>query len=417
MVQWKRNLYVTWFTQILSLAGFGFMHPFLPFFIQEIGVTDPDAIRRWVGITTATPSLILGLMGPVWGILSDKFGRKLMILRAMCAGSIMLLAMSYAKSVEMVLLLRVFQGLFAGTVTAAATLVAAGTPRERLSSSLGFLSSSNFIGFSLGPMIGGITAEYFGYRVAFRIGSITLLVAFVLVLIFTQDVRVPTPKPTPKPTLKPTPKPTQLRERRRETMAKVFPVGFLICLALLFLIRFARALPASFIPLHIQEVRGTVEGASVVTGLLSAAIGGVAAISGLTIARLGDRMDKLTLISRLLWISALCALPLFFTRGVWDFGICYIVVAFFMGGVEPNLQSYLSERTDSASRGMVFGAIALVGGFGWSAAPLLGSVVSIGLGIRWLFLFYAIGIGISFFFLRMVKNVITDGFQGSSHTR
>jgi MFS transporter, DHA1 family, multidrug resistance protein len=403
MVQWKRNLYVTWFTQILSLAGFGFMHPFLPFFIQEIGVTDPDAIRRWVGITTATPSLILGLMGPVWGILSDKFGRKLMILRAMCAGSIMLLAMSYAKSVEMVLLLRVFQGLFAGTVTAAATLVAAGTPRERLSSSLGFLSSSNFIGFSLGPMIGGITAEYFGYRVAFRIGSITLLVAFVLVLIFTQDVRVP--------------KPTKSRERPRETMAKVFPVGFLICLALLFLIRFARALPASFIPLHIQEIRGTVEGASVVTGLLSAAIGGVAAISGLTIARLGDRINKLTLISRLLWISALCALPLFFTRGVWDFGVCYIVVAFFMGGVEPNLQSYLSERTDSSSRGMVFGAIALVGGFGWSAAPLLGSVVSIGLGIRWLFLFYAIGIGISYFFLRIVKNVITDGFQGSSHTR
>ena len=142
MEPWRRNLYVTWFTQILSLAGFGFMLPFTPFFIQEIGITDPDAVRRWTGITASVTAITLGAIAPVWGILADRFGRKLMILRSMGTGAAILFAMSFVKSIEGIVVLRLAQGLLTGTVTAAATLVAAGTPRDKLSSALGFLSSS-----------------------------------------------------------------------------------------------------------------------------------------------------------------------------------------------------------------------------------------------------------------------------------
>ncbi len=408
MEQWRRNLYVTWFTQILSLAGFGLMLPFIPFFIQEVGVTDPDAVRRWVGLTASITAITLGGMGPVWGVLADRFGRKLMILRSMVAGALILFAMSFATSVGMIFVLRLLQGLFTGTVTAAATLVAAGTPRHRMASALGFLSSSTFIGFSLGPAIGGFTAEFVGYRTAFRIGALVLLVAFLLVLSLTRDVRA---EVDPEKHL-----PSAGSSRERAARSRGFRIAFALALGLLFLIRFARALPASFIPLHVQEVRGTAEGASAITGVLSASLGSAAALAGLTVARLGDRTDKLKLITRLLFGATFLAAPLYFTGGLWDFGIVYVAVAFVMGGVEPNLQSYLSEYTESSKRGVIFGTLSLVGGLGWFFAPLVGSAISISLGIRWIFLFFAAAVGLAWLYVLIVRKPITSRLQASARS-
>ena len=149
------------------------MLPFIPFYIQEVGVTDPVQVRLWVGLTSSGTAITLAIMAPIWGILGDKWGRKLMILRAMAAGALILFLMSLAKNVQTIFVLRLIQGLFAGTVTAAATLVAAGSPKEKLSYSLGFLASSTFIGFSLGPFFGGLAAEYLGYRRAFHMGNIS----------------------------------------------------------------------------------------------------------------------------------------------------------------------------------------------------------------------------------------------------
>ena len=176
--------------QILSVAGFGFMLPFLPFFIQEIGISDPNELRRWVGISASIPALCMAGMAPVWGLLADRFGRKIMILRAMAAGSAILLCMSFVHSIHGILIVRVFQGLLTGTVTASATLVAVGTPKEKLSYALGFLASSTFIGFSLGPFLGGLIGEYFGYRKAFQIGAGILFVGFCVVLFSVREVRL-----------------------------------------------------------------------------------------------------------------------------------------------------------------------------------------------------------------------------------
>ena len=53
--QWKRNLITAWVTQVFSLIGFGFVMPFLPYYIQELGVTSPESLRLWVGYISAAP--------------------------------------------------------------------------------------------------------------------------------------------------------------------------------------------------------------------------------------------------------------------------------------------------------------------------------------------------------------------------
>ncbi|TVQ20408.1 MAG: MFS transporter [Spirochaetaceae bacterium] len=372
---WKRNLYVSWFTQILALTGFGFVFPFLPFFIQELGVTEPAELRLWTGILSSAPALSMGVMAPIWGIIADRYGKKPMILRAMIGGAVVTAAMSLAGSVQMVLALRIVQGAFSGTMAASAALIATHTPKERLASSLGLLSSSNFIGMSLGPLVGGIASEAFGYRNSFVIGAITLLLGAVLVLALIHE---------PRPTVELEPAPHPVRAPGSTILSRLRTLitpSMLTLLVTLLVIRFVKALPVPFLPLHVQELRGTLEGSASATGLLSAARGAATALSAVTITRLGDRIPKLKLVAWLVAIGALLSAPLAFTPGLWSFSIVLVVGTYFLGGIEPLIQADLSSRTPANRRGLLFGVQTTVGNVGWFLAPLFGSVVSIRYGI------------------------------------
>ena len=138
--QWRKNLYLAWLVQILTLTGFGFILPFIPFYIRELGVSDPASLKLWVGVTAAAPGVTMALAAPFWGMVSDRFGRKLMIVRALVSSMILAVALGLAQSVQTVFVLRALQGLFSGTVTAAATLVAVATPRIHLTRALGLMS-------------------------------------------------------------------------------------------------------------------------------------------------------------------------------------------------------------------------------------------------------------------------------------
>jgi DHA1 family multidrug resistance protein-like MFS transporter len=379
---WRRNLLVTWIAQVISLAGFGFAIPFLPFFIQELGVTDPDEVRLWTGILSSAPALAMAFMAPVWGMLADRLGRKLMILRAMVFGSIILALYSVAQSVLMVASLRIVQGLFTGTVTAAATLIAAGTPKEKLGTALGLLSSSTFIGFSLGPMIGGIVSEVFGFRASFLIGSLLLAVGAVLVIVLVEDKSPRTAAAKARAADSDAPRQATTRETLRGllTFATVSSLGMLV------LLRFTRALPVPFLPLYVQEARGGLEGAASTTGIISAGRGLVTAVAAVLLPRLGNRRPRILVILGLVTAAALFTLPLAFVPTLGLFSAFLIAGTFFLGGVEPLLQADLSLRTAPERRGLLFGVQTLVGNMGWFFAPLLGSAVSIAYGIKAVFL-------------------------------
>jgi MFS transporter, DHA1 family, multidrug resistance protein len=381
---WKRNLYVTWAAQVLSIAGFGFVFPFLPYFVQEVGVTDPAELNRWVGLINSIASVGMGLMAPIWGILADKYGKKLMIVRAMFFGSVLLFAMSFSQTVQGVFVLRMLQGIFCGTVTASATLVAAGTPKRKLSFALGFLASSTFIGFSLGPLLGGVAAEYLGYRLAFKIGSLLQASGLAFVLIFVRELR--------------NHEPDTADENEDRVPVRVNTRVMALILGLFFILRYARMMMPPFIPLHVQNVLGTIKGASSAVGVISSLMALAAATAGITVVRLGDKMNKLFLISICLGCAMLLTLPLFFTGGLYGFTVFYVLSAFAMGSIEPSLQSYFSERTPASQRGKFFGIQTLVASFGWFLAPLTASYVSNRLSISHVFLVTSFIFGIAFLY-------------------
>lgn len=370
MQKWRFNLYVVWFSQILSMLGFGLCIPFLPFYIQHLGVNDPDQIKWLTGLLNAGPSLAMGLMAPVWGTLSDKYGRKPMILRAILAGSIMLPLMGITGNVGLLIVLRVLQGLFTGTVTAASTLIAASTPNDKLSYSLGFLSSSTFIGYTAGPALGGIIADSIGFQPTFFIGGSLMLVNLFLVFFFVKDVHdvsVDTPKRVDPPE----------ESLSVSSSATVLSRIIVLLLIVLFFIRISRSVFSPFLPLFVQDARGTLEGSTRITGYISGLAGLFTALSGITLCKLGDRMPKIKLMQYLLFAGVIASIPLMFLRNLWFFALSYSLMMFVVGSIEPLTMSLTSEMTEAGKRGRLFGIQTMVGSLGWSISPFLGSFVSI----------------------------------------
>ncbi|SKC46215.1 MFS transporter [Maledivibacter halophilus] len=369
MKRWKLNLYTLWVTQIISLTSFGLGLPFMPFYIQKMGVTDPDKIKLFTGILSTAPAITMAIMSPIWGKLSDRFGRKLMILRAMVAAVIVIGAMGFATNVWQLVILRGIQGLFTGTVTAATAFVAADTPKNRLSYALGFMSSSNFIGYALGPVLGGIFAERFGYRFSFFAGSVLMFIGVLLTLFLLVEDK------------------STIGIKKEEfshsdNTVKLFTPMILSLLLVLFLHRITRTVFSPYIPLFVQESLNSTKGASKLTGIINGTAGVATALSGLTISRLGDRLNKLRLATVLIIISFSISLTLRLASSLYVFIALYGIMFFFLGGIEPIVTSTTAENTPSERRGELFGFQGLVGSLGWMVSPMIGAYISLNYSIR-----------------------------------
>jgi MFS transporter, DHA1 family, multidrug resistance protein len=370
MERWKINLYTLWGTQVFSLMGFGFCIPFTPFLLQQMGVTDPSALSYYVGLSATLPAATMAVAAPIWGIASDRYGRKVMIMRAMFCAAVLLSLMGFSRTVWQFLVLRAIQGILSGTVTASMSFVSANTPGNRMSYALGLMTSSTFIGYSVGPFLGGILAEIFGYRFCFIVGSILMLIGFSLVVILVKE-----DKNTYGYMLR-----TQ-RGPKNRIFRSVSPYIIAVLSALLFQ-RIARTVFSPFLPLYVQHTLGTIKGAATYTGIINGVTGLATAVAALTITRLGDRTDKL----RLAWILTAVSLPvtvlLAMTHTIPGLLVMNAIFFFLAGGADPILTSAASERTPAAMRGTLFGMIGTVSSLGAMVSPMIGSYLSAEFSLR-----------------------------------
>ncbi len=381
VVNWKTNLIVIWLSQFLSIMGFCFALPFTPYFMQqELGVQNPDDVNLWVAICSAATSCSLAIFSPIWGALGDRFGRRIMLIRANFAATIVVALMGFVHTVEALALLRFLQGIFTGTVTAAQTMVAVGTPSHRSGLALGSLSSAVFCGGMAGSLFGGVVAEHFGFREAFFVGSGLLLVAGLLVLFGTTEQF--------------TRGGSQARSGHSAAQAKLRGVIAPI-LILTIAVAFARQFDAPFVPLLVQDINITIDGASVWTGVLQA-LGGLAGLlSGLVVGPLADKIAP----SRIAALAALGAgvlmAPQAFATGFTALFVARFAMTFCAAALDPVLQIWLVKVTPAERRGAVFGWSSTARSVGWMFASFAGGGVALIQGIRPLFLvtaflFYAL---------------------------
>ena len=368
-VNWRTNFIVIWVSQLLSLAGFFFALPFGPYYIQELGVHDPAQVKFWVALFGAGPPLTLAIFSPIWGILADRFGRRPMLLRANFGAAVILCGMSLAPNVQTLIILRLLQGALSGTMVAAQAMVAAYTPVKRSGMALGSLSAAVYSGGMAGTFLGGLFAEYFGYRLVFLAAAILLLVAGLLILLGTKENFV---RPSTENAVSVT-----AFKRPFLALGHVWPILILVAA-----MGFARQFEPTFFPLLIQGMLGTLQGAAFWTGTLSAIASMAGFLAGIVFGRLADHFPP----PRIAQFSAVVAGLFMFFHGLAP-TFLFIAVArfgmtFFAGGLDPIFQTWLAKETPPEKRGAAFGWSATARSTGWFLAPLMSGLVAAGYGIR-----------------------------------
>jgi DHA1 family multidrug resistance protein-like MFS transporter len=198
-VSWQRTLWVIWFAEFTAIIGFSSVLPILPFYVQKLGVTSPDAVKFWTGMIFSAHAVTMAVMAPIWGSLADRYGRKPMVERAMFGGAVVIGLMSLARTAPQLTALRAFQGMLTGTVAAATTLVVSVAPRERVGYALGLLQMAVYTGHSVGPLLGGFIADQLGFRATFWITSGLLLCGGLTVTLLVRENFTPPPRSASSP--------------------------------------------------------------------------------------------------------------------------------------------------------------------------------------------------------------------------
>lgn len=150
----RLQLLIIFLTVFIDLVGFGLIIPLNPYLAREFGATPTQ-----VGLLMAIFSLMQFLFSPFWGSLSDRFGRRPIILISLVGTAFAHASFGFSTSLWQLFAARCFAGIFGGNISAAMAYMADITPKDKRSQSMGLIGVAFGLGFILGPLIGGLCAE------------------------------------------------------------------------------------------------------------------------------------------------------------------------------------------------------------------------------------------------------------------
>ena len=384
MPSWRRTLYTVWFTQFIAVAGFSFVMPFIPYYIQELGVTDVEQAGLWAGVVTAAQAVSMTLMAPVWGALADRYGRKLMVMRASFAGAVVLTLMGFVTNVYQLAFLRFVQGIFTGTVSATTTLVASTVPKERSGMALGSLQTAVFLGVSLGPLFGGVAGDNFGFRSSFWITGGLLFLSGVLVALFVHEDFQPAADVA-----------RTGRPSTRHAVGLVITSGALLAtLAARVLLRVGTRALDPILPLFVQTLLPAGAQVGTTTGIIASASALGAAVGSPLIGAWSDRLGRRRLLIISSILAALLYIPQAFVHEPGWLIVWQLLSGFAVGGTLSTLTALLMQVAPRGHEGIVFGLDASAVSAANAVGPIIGAAAAASLGLRAPFLVVSILFGI-----------------------
>jgi len=369
---WKRNLYVIWVAELVAIAGFSFVFPFQPFYVQELGVTDLEQVEFWSGLLFAAQAIPMAIFAPIWGSLSDRYGRKLMVERAMFGGAVVLAAMGLVQNVQQLVVLRVIQGALTGTVAAATSLVASSTPRERSGYALGLLQMAVWVGASVGPMIGGIVADTWGYRATFWVTGALLLIGGLTVWRFVREDFVPPPRDTANTN-------SGFWDGLRLV---VLHRGLLSLFSIRTIVQMATRILGPILPLFIQSLVPATTRIASLTGLISGVQAATSAIGAVILGPAGDRIGHRRVLLACLVCGTVLYVPQFFVTTPWQLLVLQGAVGLAMSGVLTAISALQANQSPEGCQGVVYGVDASAASIANAVGPMLGAAVAATMGLR-----------------------------------
>lgn len=184
----KNPLVVIFSAIALDAVGIGLIFPILPDLLRA--VTHSGNVAPYIGITTALYAVIQFIFAPVLGVLSDRLGRRPVLLISLCGASISYILMASASNIWMLLIGRAIAGLTSANMAVATAYISDVTPEDERAGRFGIFNAMFGIGFIIGPVLGGILGDYW-IRLPFIAAAILNACNMLLALFALPESRKP----------------------------------------------------------------------------------------------------------------------------------------------------------------------------------------------------------------------------------
>ncbi len=352
----KSALPLIFLTVFIDLLGFGILIPILPAFAEKVLHVDETAI----GIVIAAYSFVQFLFNPILGRLSDKHGRKPVIVICLFINAIGYVIFAFTSSFTVLLLSRIVGGVGGSSVSVAQAYIADVTTKETRSKGMGVIGAAFGLGFVFGPLIGGLLSTY-GYTVT-GLGSASFsFLAFIVTIILlpesNQNKQVD----------------AVIRKKliNFEAYSKAFSNPALaILIPLFFVLTFSFAnIYGTFALLGIQVYGFTDLQNGYILGIIGLTS---AAVQGGLIGRLDKLLGKkkLLIIGSFFMMIGLAIMP--YAGNFLKLAIDCVALSIGTGIFQPTVLSLISQNASEAEQGITFGVNQSMSAIGRVLGPLWG---------------------------------------------
>jgi DHA1 family multidrug resistance protein-like MFS transporter len=302
LAPWRRNLYILMLSVFVSFSGFTFVSPFLPLFIQQLGVTDTGDAALWSGIIFGVSPLISGLLAPFWAGQAERYGPKRVVIFSLVAYAVVLSVNAAIQTVPQLLALRLFIGILGSVGVMSTALASTLAPPEQAGEAVGLMQATALASGIAAPVFGGVVVDTIGLRPAYVLaGACSLVACFAMALGYREDA-------ARGPAL-------ARRERRGLRDYARFPI-FISLVLTVFLARFIDGTFGPQLPLYIATLQAPAARLGLITGLIMT-LGAIAtSIAAVGAGRLSTRYAPRGLLLGSLLGGAIFCLPIAFL-GHW----------------------------------------------------------------------------------------------------
>jgi DHA1 family multidrug resistance protein-like MFS transporter len=374
--QWRVTFWTMVGVQAISASAFSISVPFLPLFIQQLGVHPLSRVEEWAGVVGSVNFLAAAVCAPIWGALADKYGRKAMVVRSSIFGAITSAMMGWSLNIWELTGARALMGMFGGFSSAATALVASQVPGSSLGFALGWMATAQMAGTLIGPVFGGIIADaVHDYRAVYFWTAGGVLIAAIVGALFVHEKFE-----------KKAPNAEKLPSSRRQLL-EILRHPELAPLLVVLMVTQATTLALSpVVPLFVQDMVGASPYLATFAGAAFAVVGVGDLLASPWLGKRSDQIGYRRIVLICLIGAGLFTIPQAWVHNVWVFLALRFGVGLFLGGIIPTANAWIGRLFPAEKRGMVYGLSYSASFGGMFFGPLGGGFLAARLGFGAVFL-------------------------------
>lgn len=349
---------------VVEVSAFGSAQAFMPLFIErELHVPAAD-VPRWTGVLAAAPLMLAVPLATVWGVLADRYGGKMIILRCYLIETVDFALAAICQDVWQLLGIRLLHGFTFGGNAIIVGVLASQVPSRRVGLAIGITQMVFPVGNALGPLVGSGLVETLGLRGMYAIYAAMSMVAFFLILFGFREA-------------------PQTRERSQTMVQQLRTVGGVVwrtpSIRMIFLLfaMFAGgwSLIMPFLPILIVRLSSG-DNVATTIGVILGAFGAVAAISAPLAGRLADRLGAARLVAATMIGMVLMSGGLVLAQTPAQVAVVLLLGAIPVGANNTALYAHLVRHTPREHMSAIMSTTPLARTAAMLVAPLIGAVVA-----------------------------------------